>query len=158
MKKITRSLLILLPVVLMTVSSLSEARSFSSRGFGSSKMFKRPMTNKTSTPTQPTQTPSSTAPTSSTTAGQKAIPGADQYRALSQQAPSQRLKNAINTRGSGGARLTQLAMLYWLLSSSNSHASELTDSDRAWVQKEIKEKEKNGEKLENPAAAPATKP
>ena len=160
MKKIARPLLILLPVVVMSISTLSEARSFSSRGFGSSKLFKRPVANKapiTPSATTPKAAATSTQNTSGTT-GQKGIPGAEQYRALSQQAPSQRLKNAINTRASTGTRLTQLAMLYWLLSSSNSHASELTESDRAWVQKEIKEKEKNGEKVEETPAQTANKP
>ncbi|WP_241607448.1 hypothetical protein [Rosenbergiella australiborealis] len=150
MKTIARPLLILLPVIMMTVPALSEARSFSSKGFGSSKMFKRQTPNKpVAATTPPSSTPPTTTPNATTSPGQRGIPGAENYRSLSQQAPSQRLKNAINTRaGSGGARLTQLALLYWLLSSSNSHASELTDADRAWVQKEIKEKEKNGEKLE----------
>ncbi|MCL9667913.1 hypothetical protein L2C91_05905 [Rosenbergiella epipactidis] len=152
MKKIARPLLILLPALLMTVSTFSDARSFSSRGFGSSKMFKRPVQPKTA----PTATPAPTAQQNAAASGKKGIPGAEQYRSLSQQAPSQRLKNAINTRGNSGVRLTQLAMLYWLLSSSNTHASELTEEDRAWVKKEIKEKEKNGEKLEEsaPPAAP----
>ncbi len=151
MKKIARPLLILLPALLMTVSTFSDARSFSSRGFGSSKMFKRPVQQKTA----PAATPTPTAQQNAAASGKKGIPGAEQYRSLSQQAPSQRLKNAINTRGNSGVRLTQLAMLYWLLSSSNTHASELTEEDRAWVKKEIKEKEKNGEKLEE-SAPPAT--
>lgn len=147
MKKIARTLLVLLPVCLMTVSTLSESRSFSSRGFGSSSMFKRPVS--------PKATPAPAVQQNSVSSGKKGIPGAEQYRSLSQQAPSQRLKNAINTRANSGVRLTQLAMLYWLLSSSNTHASELTDEDRTWVKKEIKEKEKNGEKLEEtvPTAA-----
>ncbi|WP_241617186.1 hypothetical protein [Rosenbergiella epipactidis] len=157
MKKIARPLLILLPALLMTVSTFSDARSFSSRGFGSSKMFKRPVQQKTA----PAATPTPTTQQNAAASGKKGIPGAEQYRSLSQQAPSQRLKNAINTRGNSGVRLTQLAMLYWLLSSSNTHASELTEEDRAWVKKEIKEKEKNGEKLEEsapPAAATPVKP
>ncbi|SEQ68007.1 hypothetical protein SAMN05216522_105148 [Rosenbergiella nectarea] len=154
MKKIARPFLILLPALLMTVSTFSEARSFSSRGFGSSKMFKRPVQQK---PT-PTATPAPTAQQNAAASGKQGIPGAEQYRSLSQQAPSQRLKNAINTRGNSGVRLTQLAMLYWLLSSSNTHASELTDDDRAWVNKEIKEKEKNGEKLEESAPPAANAP
>ncbi|MBT0717132.1 hypothetical protein HGT71_02365 [Rosenbergiella epipactidis] len=154
MKKIARPLLILLPALLMTVSTFSDARSFSSRGFGSSKMFKRPVQQKTA----PAATPAPTAQQNAAASGKKGIPGAEQYRSLSQQAPSQRLKNAINTRGNSGVRLTQLAMLYWLLSSSNTHASELTEEDRAWVKKEIKEKEKNGEKLEESAPPAATTP
>jgi len=157
MKKIARPLLILLPALLMTVSTFSDARSFSSRGFGSSKMFKRPVQQKTA----PTATAAPTAQQNAAASGKKGIPGAEQYRSLSQQAPSQRLKNAINTRGNSGVRLTQLAMLYWLLSSSNTHASELTEEDRAWVKKEIKEKEKNGEKLEEsvpPVASTPIKP
>ena len=154
MKKIARPLLILLPALLMTVSTFSDARSFSSRGFGSSKMFKRPVQQKTA----PAATPAPTAQQNAAASGKKGIPGAEQYRSLSQQAPSQRLKNAINTRGNSGVRLTQLAMLYWLLSSSNTHASELTEEDRAWVKKEIKEKEKNGEKLEESAPSATTTP
>lgn len=154
MKKITRPLLILLPALLMTVSTFSDARSFSSRGFGSSKLFKRPVQQKT----KPNATPAPTAQQSASSSGKQGIPGAEQYRSLSQQAPSQRLKNAINSRGSSGVRLTQLAMLYWLLSSSNTHASELTDEDRAWVKKEIKEKEKNGEKLEEDTPPATTIP
>ena len=154
MKKIARPLLILLPALLITVSTFSDARSFSSRGFGSSKMFKRPVQQKTA----PAATPTPTAQQNAAASGKKGIPGAEQYRSLSQQAPSQRLKNAINTRGNSGVRLTQLAMLYWLLSSSNTHASDLTEEDRAWVKKEIKEKEKNGEKLEESTPPAATTP
>jgi len=154
MKKIARPLLILLPALLMTVSTFSDARSFSSRGFGSSKMFKRPVQQKTA----PAATPAPTVQQNAAASGKKAIPGAEQYRSLSQQAPSQRLKNAINTRGNSGVRLTQLAMLYWLLSSNNTHASDLTEEDRAWVKKEIKEKEKNGEKLEESTPPAATTP
>ena len=154
MKKIARPLLILLPVLLMTVATVSEARSFSSRGFGSSKLFKRPVQQKA----QPTAAPAPTAQQTTAASGKKGIPGAEQYRSLSQQAPSQRLKNAINSRGNSGVRLTQLAMLYWLLSSNNTHASELTEEDRDWVKKEIKEREKNGEKLEEHAPAAASSP
>lgn len=35
-------------------------------------------------------------------------------------------------------------MLYWLTSSSNSHASSLTSSDKEWIQQQIEEQESSG--------------
>ncbi|EOE2617068.1 hypothetical protein ACKDCF_005280, partial [Klebsiella pneumoniae] len=39
---------------------------------------------------------------------------------------------------------SHLAMLYWITSSSNSHASSLTSSDKEWIQQQIEEQESSG--------------
>ncbi|ELW9393679.1 hypothetical protein SIO57_005490 [Klebsiella pneumoniae] len=59
--------------------------------------------------------------------------------------PSQNLvSNIIEKDNSNHFGFSHLAMLYWLTSSSNSHASSLTSSDKEWIQQQIEEQEING--------------
>ena len=60
-------------------------------------------------------------------------------------APPEKVRTIIDDRKRSGTDWTTLAMMYWMLSSSNSHASSLSSSDKAWIQQEIHEQESAGE-------------
>ncbi|MEX9604348.1 hypothetical protein AB7Y64_20535 [Providencia rettgeri] len=63
-------------------------------------------------------------------------------------APPEKVSSIIDERKRSGTDWTTLAMMYWMLSSSNSHASSLSSSDKAWIQQQIHEQESAGESRE----------
>ncbi|ELY4881450.1 hypothetical protein P7V44_07115 [Providencia sp. CRE-3FA-0001] len=63
-------------------------------------------------------------------------------------APPEKVSSIIDERKRSGTDWTTLAMMYWMLSSSNSHASSLSSSDKAWIQQQIHEQESVGESRE----------
>lgn len=69
------------------------------------------------------------------------------YAALSKSAPDN-VRTIIRERERSGTDWTTLAMMYWMMSSSNSHASSLSSSDKDWIQRQIKEQESSGESRE----------
>lgn len=90
----------------------------------------------------------STASKSSSKSSQR-IPGTTgrKYASLSKTAPDN-VRTIIRERERSGTDWTTLALMYWMLSSSNSHASSLSSSDKDWIQQQIKEQESNGESHE----------
>lgn len=83
---------------------------------------------------------------SSSTHAPAPVPGSSYARKAT---PSQNVVNMIADRDRrGGIGFTHLAMLYWLTSSSNSHASSLSTNDKEWIQQQIKEQESSGESRE----------
>ncbi|MBQ0600777.1 hypothetical protein J7S78_13350 [Klebsiella oxytoca] len=94
-------------------------------------------------------TSSNTTTKSTNSRGSDSIPGVTNKSSLSYAAPSQNLTKTIIERDrSNGFSWSHLAMLYWLTSSSNSHASSLSSSDKDWIQQQIKEQESSGESRE----------
>lgn len=94
-------------------------------------------------------TSSNTTTKSMNNRGPDSIPGVTNKSSLSYTAPSQNLiKTIIERDRSNGFSWSHLAMLYWLTSSSNSHASSLSSSDKDWIQQQIKERESSGESRE----------
>lgn len=77
------------------------------------------------------------------------IPGTSgrDYGALRKSAPDN-VRTIIRERERSGTDWTTLAMMYWMMSSSNSHASSLSSSDKDWIQRQIKEQESSGESRE----------
>lgn len=69
------------------------------------------------------------------------------YAALSKSAPDN-VRTIIRERERSGTDWTTLAMMYWMMSSSNSHAASLSSSDKDWIQRQIKEQESSGESRE----------
>lgn len=65
------------------------------------------------------------------------------YTSMRQSAP-ENVRTIIRERERSGTDWTSLALMYWMMSSSNSHASSLSASDKTWIQQQIKEQENNG--------------
>lgn len=74
------------------------------------------------------------------------IPGTSRndYTTLSNAAPDN-VRTIIRERERSGTNWTTLAMMYWMMSSSNSHSSSLSSSDREWINTQIRNQENNGE-------------
>ncbi|HCL5580984.1 TPA: hypothetical protein N2N40_002411 [Citrobacter freundii] len=90
----------------------------------------------------------STASKSTVNTSQR-IPGTTgrDYGALRKAAPDN-VRTIIRERERSGTDWTTLAMMYWMISSSNSHAASLSSSDKDWIQRQIKEQENSGESRE----------
>lgn len=75
----------------------------------------------------------------------QSIPGTSgrDYGLLRKTAPDN-VRTIIRERERSGTNWTTLAMMYWMMSSSNSHASSLSSSDKDWIQQQIKQQESNG--------------
>ncbi len=89
----------------------------------------------------PTSEKSSSLPSS------QSIPGSSERGSSSVKfiPPSQNLvSNIIEKDKSNHFGFSHLAMLYWITSSNNSHASSLTSSDKEWIQQQIEEQESSG--------------
>lgn len=88
---------------------------------------------------------SPTSEKSSSIAPAQHIPGTSgrDYSNLRQAAPDN-VRTVIRERERSGADWTTLALMYWMMSSNNSHASSLTSSDKGWIQQQIEEQESSG--------------
>ncbi len=82
---------------------------------------------------------------SSSIAPAQRIPGTSgrDYSNLRQAAPDN-VRTVIRERERSGTDWTTLALMYWMMSSNNSHASSLTSSNKEWIQQQIDEQESNG--------------
>lgn len=84
---------------------------------------------------------------SSSLPSSQSIPGSSERGSSSVKfiPPSQNLvSNIIEKDKSNHFGFSHLAMLYWITSSNNSHASSLTSSDKEWIQQQIEEQESSG--------------
>lgn len=115
-----------------STSSKTKSKAYVSGSSLASKKGTIPTTSK-----QPTKGTAASPPSSK-------IPGYDKrnYNWYSNAAPSENMRTIIRERS--GTDWTTLALMYWMLSSNNSHASSLSSDDRSWIKQQIRDEESHG--------------
>lgn len=91
--------------------------------------------------------PSQPIPGTSGAVGAKPRPSHRTYSDLEKSAPSENVRTVIRERR--GTDWTTLALMYWMLSSNNAHASSLSSDDKAWIKGQIQSEESYGQTRES---------